>query len=124
MGHGYCVVEPQCMTKLMATPSHHVFAVAILEWLIPHIYRETGIDKAGFVLKVIPVQYLGGPYPALGASMVREGVEFRADFVEWLDQVCDGILRSVSVSDLVRAIGEGGPSWSDRAKTLLDRENW
>lgn len=65
MKKGYQVIEPRPLGRLVRSQQFDV-AVSFLNWLIQELNADLGDRLHNVEIEVIPVEYLGGPYPALG----------------------------------------------------------
>ena len=108
---GYEVIELRALERFVQRRQEEL-AVCILHWLIQGLHSKLGDRLQDVELEVIPVQYLGGPYPALGLHYKRSPDPELGSLVE---TVAIEILRQQSVADFLAGAPHDASTWAEIA---------
>ena len=115
--NGDQIVVPESLRYLLADSKYHEYAVLILHWLIPELYKELKDELKGVKVEVVKIEYLGA-YPALGLqSETINPYNSRLD--ELVETTVEKLLRDKSIIEIIDFMTTDDVDWKDVTNNIM-----
>lgn len=105
----YNLVQPSKIDNLLHWDKYHQFAIPILHWLIPLVYKKLGSKLNDVEITVVKACY-HGCYPTLG--LIYKGMRSSTGELETLvKQTCDELIGDETLLEFILFVSQDDKDW-------------